>query len=312
MKSFPEHKQNGVNGTHKGAALGKDRAPGQGTPGRHPTTVPKRLKFGTWNVKTLIQAGKLENLKKEMERMEINILGIAEMRWPGSACAKSGLYTVIYSGKESSAESGVGIIISERLSRTLLGYIAISDRVVAAKFNASPFDLFIIQVYAPTALADDADIEKFYHEVKMAMKEAKSRDLLIVMGDFNAKIGKGGSGCAVGDFGLGERNDRGDIMAEWAETNQLVIANTWFPNHKRKLYTWISPGDRVRNQIDFICVQRRYRNAIRSCRAYPGADCDSDHVPVVAICEAKLKNVKQARTKNVYDYDYNKMDTESL
>ena len=101
-------------------------------------------------------------------------------------------------------------------------------------------------------------------------------------------------------------------MTEWAETNQLVIANTWFPNHKRKLYTWISPGDRVRNQIDFICVKRRFRNAIRSCRAYPGADCDSDHVPVVAICEAKLKNVKKARTKNVYDYDYNKMDTESL
>ena len=136
MKSLIEHRQNGVNGTQKGAALGKDRAPGQGTQGRHSTTVPKRLKIGTWNVKTLIQAGKLQNVNKEMERMEIDILGIAEIRWPGSACGKSELYTVIYSGKESSAESGVGIIISERLSRTLLGHKAISDRDKAGSSKA--------------------------------------------------------------------------------------------------------------------------------------------------------------------------------
>ena len=83
------------------------------------------------------------------------------------------------------------------------------------------------------------------------------------MGDFNGKVGKGKEEQTVGPFGLGERNDRGGKLVEWCKANRYTIGNTWFHQHRRNLYTWISPGDRCRNQIDYILINERFRNALK-------------------------------------------------
>ena len=85
----------------------------------------------------------------------------------------------------------------------------------------------------------------------------------------------------VGSYGLGRRNDRGEKLVEWANINSVILGNTWLSQHPRRLWNWQSPGDRTRIQIDYTLIGKHYRNALLSTKARPGADIESDHVPLV-------------------------------
>ena len=113
----------------------------------------------------------------------------------------------------------------------------------------------------------------------------------------NAKVGRGRFGEIVGSYGLGERNERGDKWVEWCVESEQVILNTWFRHHPRKLWTWRSPGDHYRNQIDYVTINKRFRNIVTNARTYTGADCNSDHVPVVVDIKLKLKKTKKKKLK---------------
>ncbi|GFO12223.1 MORC family CW-type Zinc finger protein 3 [Plakobranchus ocellatus] len=150
-------------------------------------------------------------------------------------------------------------------------------------------NLNIIQVYAPTSACSDDDIEKFYEELEEARTQCSQQNPLIIMGDFNAKVGEGREENIVGPHGLGTRNLRGEKLVEWCKMNNLIIGNTWFQQPPRRKWTWKSPGEEIRNQIDFILLSHRFRNALLSAKSYPGADCYSDHAPVIAKYKVKLK-----------------------
>ncbi len=113
-----------------------------------------------------------------------------------------------------------------------------------------------------------------------------------MMGDRNAKVGLGRTGNIVSPHGLRQRNERGDRFVDWCFENEQVIANTWFRHHPRYLWTWESPGDRARNQIDYITINERFRNSIQQVKTYSEADCNSDHVPVVATVQVKPKKIR--------------------
>ena len=99
----------------------------------------------------------------------------------------------------------------------------------------------------------------------------------------------------VGGHGLGERNERGDLWVEWCTTHEQVIMNTWSQHHQRHLYTWKSQGDCIQNQIYYITINRRFRNSIHQVKGYPGADCGSDHVPIVATIKVRLKAMRKRK-----------------
>ena len=279
---------------------GRDSYVRQVAPDRHQVTVSNVdrcsgcLRMATWNVRSLYRTGSMHNVMKEMKRMKIDILGLSEVRWPGVGKVESDGVTFVYSGGIR-AEKGVGVMMTKRLSCAMKGFWAISDRVILMSFKGKPIDMNVIQVYAPTADADEGILEEFYEEVNRAKKQCKSQDFTVVMGDMNAKVGRGREENIVGPFGLGERNERGDRFVGWCIENKQMIANTWFRHHPRKLWTWKSPGDLYRNQIDYITVNTRYRNAIKQVKTYPGADCASDHVPVVMNVFIKLKKIERKR-----------------
>lgn len=120
------------------------------------------------------------------------------------------------------------------------------------------------------------------------------------MGDFNAKVGKVKVETHTGSFGLGERNNRGDRLVEFCQVRDLMITNTFFKLTDRRLYTWKSPspGNTVRNQIDYILINNRYKNSIIATKTYPGADINSDHNPVIAKLNVKMKKI----TKRLNNY----------
>ncbi len=118
----------------------------------------------------------------------------------------------------------------------------------------------------------------------------------MIMGDINAKIGVGADKeHGIGKFGLGDRNEKGDRLAEFCCANNLTIMNTCFDHHKRNLYTWKSPGDRYRNQIDYIIMKRRWKSSVMDAKTYPGADCETDHILLAAKMRVKPTCTKMKR-----------------
>ena len=108
----------------------------------------------------------------------------------------------------------------------------------------------------------------------------------------NAKVGSQEIPGVTGKFGLGIRNEAGQRLIEFCQENIPVIANTLFQQHKRRLYTRISPAGRHQNPIDFIICSQRWRSSIQSAKTRPGADCGSDHELLIAKFRLKLKKVR--------------------
>lgn len=260
-------------------------------------TNPK-LGIGTWNVKSLYIAGKLDNLVKEMERCNLDIIGLSEIRWPDSGKCTKEKATLYYSGNNLPHHyNGVGFLVSKKTNKAVKNFVAYSDRTALLQVRAAPVDLNIIQIYAPTLDKPENEVDQLYKEIKELMGLVKKSEGLIIMGDFNAKVGQGRVEDVVGDFGLGDRNNRGDKLIQFCQEEKLVITNTWFKLPPRRLYTWQSPQHTkdhiIRNQIDFILINQRYRNGLHGVRTYPGTDIGSDHNPVVGKLKIKLKRIKR-------------------
>ena len=120
----------------------------------------------------------------------------------------------------------------------------------------------VIQVYAPTSNAEEAEIEWFYEDLQDLLELTPKKDVLFIIGDWNAKVGSQETPGVTGKFGLGMRNDSGQRLIEFCQENALVIANTLFQQNKRRLYTWTSPDGQHRNQTDYILCSQRWRSSI--------------------------------------------------
>ena len=136
------------------------------------------------------------------------------------------------------------------------------------------------------------------------LEQTPKKDVLFIIGDWNAKVESQEIPGVTGKFGLGVQNETGQRIIEFCQENALVIANTLFQQHKRRLYTWTSPDGQYRNQIDYILCSQKWRSSIQSAKTRPGADCDSDH-ELLAKFRHKLKKV--GKTTSPFRYDLNQI-----
>ena len=268
----------------------------------HLKTRRKILKIGTWNVRTLAQPGKFENLVKEVERMNIDIMGICETRWKESGSYSTGEYQFFFSGGDHHT-NGTGLLLKKTVARSVIGFWPLSDRVMMIKIQATPFNINLIQTYMPTSEHQDEEVECIYEEIEKCLKYTKKNEIVLVQGDFNAKVGNNSMSKWVGKYALGVQNERGEQLIDFAEKHQMVITNTWYQHPKRNIYTWKSPGDCHRNQIDYILINNRFRNVIKDAKTLPGADINSDHNPVVIKAQVKLKRPTKAKVKEQLNTD---------
>ena len=111
--------------------------------------------------------------------------------------------------------------------------------MISVRFQGKPFNITVIQVYAPTSNAEEA--ERFYEDLQDLIELTPQKDVLFIIGDWNAKVGSQDISGVTGKFGLGVQNEAGQRLTEFCQENTLVIANTLFQQHKRRLYTWTSP-----------------------------------------------------------------------
>ena len=127
-----------------------------------------------------------------------------------------------------------------------------NDRMISVHFQGKPFNITVIQVYAPTSNAKEAEVEQFYEELQDLLELTPKKDVLFVIGDWNAKVGSQVTPGVTGKFGLGVQNEAGQRLIEFCQENALVRANTLFQQHKRKLYTRTSPDGWHWNHVDWL------------------------------------------------------------
>ena len=198
---------------------------------------------------------------------------------------------IYHCGQESLRRNGVAIMINKWVWNAVLGCNLKTDRIISVHFQGKPFNITVIQVYAPTSKAEETEVERFYEDLQDLLELTPKKDVLFIIGDWNAKVGSQETPGVTGKFGLGIRNVAGQRLIEFFQENALVIANTLFQQHKRKLYTWTSPDSQYRNQIDYILCSQSWRSSIQSTKTRPGADCDSDHELLITKFRLKLKKV---------------------
>ena len=129
--------------------------------------------------------------------------------------------------------------------------------MISVRLEGKPFHITVIQVYAPTSNAEEAEVEWFYEDLQDLLELTPKKDVLFIIGDWNAKVGSQETPGVTGKFGLGIQNEAGQRLIEFYQENALVIANTIFQQHKRRLYTWTLPDGQHRNQIDYILPSQR-------------------------------------------------------
>ena len=124
--------------------------------------------------------------------------------------------------------------------------------MISVHFQGKPFNITVIQVYAPTSNTKEAEVERFYEDLQDLLELTPKREVLFIIGDWNAKVGSQETPGVTGKFGLGVRHEAGQRLIEFCQENALVIANTLFQQHKRRIYKWTSPDGQHQNQIDDI------------------------------------------------------------
>ena len=162
--------------------------------------------------------------------------------------------------------------------------------MVSVHFQGKSFTVTVIQVYAVTSNAGEAEVEQFYEDLQDLLKLTPKKDVHFIIGDWNAKVGNQEIPGVSGKFGLGVQNDGGERLTEFCQENTLVIANTLFQQPKKRLYPCNSPDGQYRNQIDYILCSQRWRSSKQSAKTRLGTDCGSDHELLIAKFRLKLES----------------------
>ena len=152
--------------------------------------------------------GKLE-VVKQMARVNVDILGIGELKWAGMSEFNSDDHYIYYCEQESLRRNGVAIIVNKRVQNVILGCNLKNDRMISVCFQGKPFNITTIQVYAPISNAEETEVERVYEDLQDLLELTPKKDVLFIIGDWNAKVESQETAGVTGKFGLGVQNEAG-------------------------------------------------------------------------------------------------------
>ena len=159
--------------------------------------------------------GKLEVVKLEMTRVNIDILGVSQPRWTEMCEFDSDDHYIYYCGQESLRRNGVAIIVNKGVRNSVLGCTLKNNRMISVRFQDKPFNITVIQVNALTSNAEEAEVEQFYEVLQDLLEKTPKKDVLFIIGDWNAKVGSQETLGVTGKFGLGVQNEAGQRLMQF-------------------------------------------------------------------------------------------------
>ena len=176
-----------------------------------------------------------------MARVNVNILGVSELKWTGMGEFNSDDNYIYYCGQESLRRNRVAVIVNKRVQNAVLGCNLKNDRRISVCLQGKPSNIRVIQVYALTSNAEEAEVEQLYEDIQDLLELTPQKEVLFITGDWNAKIGSQELPGVTSKSGLGMKKEAGQRLTEFCQENTLVIANTLLQQYKRRLHTWTSP-----------------------------------------------------------------------
>ena len=255
------------------------------------------LNFGSWNVRTLLDNTKADRperrtalVAKELARYKVDIAALSETRLAdkGQLTERSGGYTFFWSGRSATErrEAGVGFAIKCHIANKLAKLPeGINDRLMTLQLPlGQKKSATVISAYAPTMTNPDDIKDKFYEELDALIAKVPQSEKLVVLGDFNARVGtdyKTWDGI-VGRHGIGKCNSNGLLLLKACATHDLVITNTLFRLPTRNKTSWMHPRSKHWHLIDYVITRKRDMRDVRVTKAMCGADCWTDHRLIVS------------------------------
>jgi hypothetical protein len=273
------------------------------------TLIRDQFKFSTYNVRTLSETGKFHQLCSGCLNYKLDFVAVQEHRWKtdlelDTQQSTTGEYTFIFSSATVRGQGGVGLLILQKHMRLLSSSQKVSARILRADFNYSP-NLTIFCAYAPTEDASMADKALFYEELEKAVRSVPSHNVILVGGDFNARIGLDSHLSSPRVIGANAYHDdttpNGDLLVTSCEALNLRPAQHRFPQPKGRQWTWSHPSG-SRAQIDHILIRAKWLNSLRNCRSYATVELDSDHRIVTATVKLSLRATKPKPTTKRLDW----------
>ena len=165
----------------------------------------------TWNVRSMNQ-GKLEVVKQEMARVNVDILGISELRWTGMDEFNSDDHYIYYCGQEFLRRNGVAIMVNKRVQNAVLGCNLKNDRMISVRFQGKPLNVMVIQAYVLASNSEEAEVERCYEDLQDLLELTPKKDVLFIIEDWNTKVGSQETPGVTGKFGLGVQNEAGQML----------------------------------------------------------------------------------------------------
>ncbi|VDO57054.1 unnamed protein product [Schistosoma margrebowiei] len=243
------------------------------------------------------ETGMTNQIATEMRGYNLAVLGISETH-----CTQAGQQSLntgemlLYSGHEEDNDphtQGVALMLSKLARNALVGWESHGSKIIKASFRTKKegITMNIIQCYTPTNDSNEDIKDQFYERLQSVIEKCPRKDLTILMGDLNAKVGMDNTGYEdiMGRHRLGERNENGERFANLRAFNKLVLGGTMFLQKRIHKATWISPDHTTENQIDRICINKKFRRTMEDVRIRRGADVASDHHLIVANLKLKLE-----------------------
>ena len=262
-----------------------------------------KLKFASWNVRTMLDRHNADRPERrsaiislELLKYGIDIAALSEVRFSGTGYIREEAgYTIYWSGKreDERSESGVGLAISNDLvSKLIEEPKAINDRMMTLRVPLCD-DRWctVIAVYAPTMTNCEENINKFYYELNKTLRSVPTPDKIMLMGDFNARVGQDYSTWSgvLGKFGCGKLNSNGELLLSTCTEHQLSITNTFFKHKSVHKHSWMHPRSKHWHLIDFVITRQRDLPDTLDTRAMRGANCSSDHVMIKSVVNLKVR-----------------------
>jgi Reverse transcriptase (RNA-dependent DNA polymerase)/Domain of unknown function (DUF6451) len=245
----------------------------------------------------MYQAGKLAEICREMDQMKVEVLGLCETRWnqSGQQDTSDGKL-LMYSGMPDDDDDhvyGVGVLLSRKMKANLISWMPISERLMTVRIKGKQRNISIVQGYAPTEDATIETKEEFYSQLDAILSELPKRDVKLLMGDLNARVGDTNENLehVLGPHGIGRRNENGGLLIELCGNHELKVGGTMFIHRDCHKNTWFSNDHRTVAQLDHICISRRWSKQLLDVRVFRSADVGSDHHLLVATLRLKFQRV---------------------
>lgn len=238
------------------------------------------MKLATWNLRSLYARGALQNTLTDLNKYKIHIAAVQETRWLDKGIHTMANHSFYFSGKsDGKHEFGTGFIVNKMIDHTIIGFVPVSQYISTLRFKMKTRKVTMLNVHAPTESRDEDVKDAFYHQLESVYNSIPNSDLKIVLGDFNAQIGR--EECykeVVGVHSLHSlSNDNGSRAVHFAVLQGLTVRSTQFQRKDIHKVTWRSNDGSTRNQIDHVMIENKYRSSIYDVRSCRGTLHESDH-----------------------------------